>query len=137
MSISQEKAPKKILVIDDEPHIVSYLEALLQDNGYTTSSASNGAKGMEEVKRFKPDLVCLDITMPEQSGLRFYRNLKEDPEYKSVPVVIVTAVTGLGGNPEPFKQFVNTRRQFPAPEAFFSKPIDRKEFIESIGQILA
>ncbi len=129
-------AKKKILIIDDERSVVAYLETLLQDNGYETVSAENGRVGFEKAKSEKPDLVCLDITMPEESGIRFYRNLKDDPDLAGTPVVIVTAVTGDGGDPEPFKKFISTRKQVPAPEAFFSKPIDRREFLDTVARVL-
>lgn len=128
---------KKVLILDDEPHVVAYLETLLQDNGYQTVSAANGREGMEKAQAEKPDLICLDITMPEQSGIRFYRDLKDNAELKQIPVVVVTAVTGYGGDPEPFKNFLETRRQVPPPEAFFSKPIDRQEFIDKVGELLS
>ena len=128
---------QKVLVVDDEPHVVQYLEMLLQDQGYTTVSAANGREGMEKAKEHAPDLICLDITMPEESGVRMYRNLKEDPELAAIPVLVVTAVTGLGGDPEPFKSFLNTRKNIPAPEGFFSKPIEREKFIEKVNQLLA
>jgi CheY-like chemotaxis protein len=127
---------KKILIIDDERSVLTYLETLLQDNGYETVCAENGKTGFEKALSEKPDLVCLDITMPEESGIRFYRNLKDDSELASTPVVIVTAVTGDGGDPEPFKKFISTRKQVPAPEAFFSKPIDREEFLGAVARIL-
>jgi len=130
-------ARRKILVIDDEPHVVAYLETLLQDNGYVTVSAADGLEGLEKVRSERPDLVCLDISMPEQSGIRFYRNLKDDPELSSIPVVVVTAVTGKGGDPEPFRRFLSTRRQVPPPEAFFPKPIDRQEFLETVAKLLS
>lgn len=132
----QASAKKKILIIDDERSVVAYLETLLQDNGYETVAAENGRIGFEKAKSEKPDLVCLDITMPEESGIRFYRNLKDDPELSATPVVIVTAVTGEGGDPEPFKKFISTRKQVPAPEAFFSKPIDRREFLDTVARVL-
>jgi len=130
------KTNKKVLVIDDEPSVMEYLETLLQDNGYETVGAENGRIGFEKAKSEKPDLVCLDITMPEESGIRFYRNLKDDPQLASTPVVIVTAVTGDGGDPEPFKKFISTRKQVPPPEAFFSKPIEQKEFLDTVAKIL-
>lgn len=135
--VDSQPAKKKILVLDDEPHVVTYLETLLRDNGYQTVSASNGREGMEKVQSERPDLVCLDISMPEQSGVRFYRNLKDDPQLSSIPVVIVTAVTGYGGDPEPFKRFVSTRKQVPPPEGFLSKPIDKQEFLDTIARILS
>lgn len=137
MKEQESGSKKKVLVLDDEPHVVMYLETLLQDNGYDTVSAANGKEGMEKVKMARPDLVCLDITMPEQSGIRFYRNLKEDPELQTIPVIVVTAVTGYGGDPEPFKKFISTRKQVPPPEAFFSKPIDKKDFVETVKRILS
>ena len=127
---------KKVLVIDDEQAVVAYLETLLQDNGYETISAENGRIGFELAKKERPDLVCLDITMPEESGIRFYRNLKGDPEISGIPVVVVTAVTGYGGDPEPFRKFLSTRRQVPPPEAFFSKPIVREQFLTEIERLI-
>jgi CheY-like chemotaxis protein len=128
---------RMVLVVDDEPHVVAYLEMLLQDQGYQTMSAADGREGLEKVRAHKPDLICLDITMPEESGVRMYRNLREDPDLAGIPVVVVTAVTGLGGDPQPLRKFLSTRRHIPPPEGFFSKPIDRQEFIEKVQEILA
>lgn len=127
---------KKILIIDDEKSIVLYLETLLQDNGYSTVSAADGVEGMERVRDENPDLICLDITMPEKSGIRFYKELREEPELADVPVIVVTAVTGYGGDSEAFKHFLDTRSQFPAPQRFFSKPIDRDEFLQAVRELL-
>ena len=128
---------RTILVIDDEPHVVAYLEMLLQDTGYRTISAANGKLGMEKAKQEIPDLICLDITMPEESGIRFYRKLKDDPALAHIPVVVVTAVTGLGGQPEPFERFFSSRKSVPAPEGFLSKPIDQEEFLGVIDEVLS
>ena len=59
MTHSPQNKKKKVLILDDEPHVVTYLETLLSDNGYETMSASNGREGMEKIKQDKPDLVCL------------------------------------------------------------------------------
>jgi CheY-like chemotaxis protein len=131
-----QNAKKTILVIDDEPNIVTYLETLLQDNGYTTLSAADGEEGLQMAKAQKPDLVCLDITMPKKSGVGFYRSLKEDSEIAGIPVVVVTAVTGYGGDSDGFKQFISTRDQVPPPEGFIAKPIDQEAFLKEIGKVL-
>ena len=128
---------KKILVVDDEKHIVTYLETLLRDNGYDTISACDGDAGLKEARSGKPDLITLDITMPKTSGVRFYRELKEDPNLASTPVVIVTAVTGYGGDPEEFKKFISTRKQVPPPEGYVAKPIDKQELLDTIKRLLA
>ena len=127
---------KKILILDDEPHVVTYLKTLLEDHGYLTSSAPNGIEGMKKAVSEKPDLITLDITMPEQSGIRFYRDLREDPELRATPVIVVTAVTGYGGDPEPFERFLKTRKQVPPPEGFVSKPIDKQEFLDLVAKLL-
>ena len=132
----ETKTRKSVLVIDDERSVVAYLETLLEDNGYETISAENGRAGFDIAKKERPDLVCLDITMPEDSGIRFYRNIKDEPELGKIPVVVVTAVTGYGGDPEPFRKFLDNRRQVPPPEAFFSKPIDRQEFLDAISRLI-
>jgi CheY-like chemotaxis protein len=131
-----EAKPRKILVIDDEPDVVRYLETLLQDNGYETLSAADGKQGFEKAKAEHPDLICLDITMPEKSGVRFYRELREDRELGDVPVVVVTAVTGFGGDPASFEQFLGSRPRLPAPDAFVAKPIDRDEFLSTVSRLL-
>ena len=130
-------AKKKVLVIDDEPDVVKYLEALLKDHDYLTVSAFNGNEGLLQARREKPDLICLDITMPEKSGIRFYRELKQDPALASIPVAVVTAVTYYGGDPEPFRRFLETRSQVPPPEAFIPKPIDREAFLQTVSRLVS
>jgi CheY-like chemotaxis protein len=134
--MSEAIQKKKVLVIDDEPHVVTYIKTLLEDNGYETATAADGREGMEVARREKPDLVCLDITMPEESGIRFYRNLKDDPELSATPVIVVTAVSYYGKDSEPFRRFLSTRRQVPPPEGFIPKPIDQKAFIETVSSVL-
>jgi CheY-like chemotaxis protein len=129
--------PKKILILDDEANVVTYLQTLLQDNGYDTVSAGNGSEGMEKMRSEKPDLITLDISMPEKSGVRFYRELKEDPELASIPVVVVSAVTGYGGKPEDFEKFLGSRKNVPPPDGFVPKPIDREELLKAIGNLLS
>ena len=129
--------PRTVLAVDDEPHVVAYLEMLLQDHGYATLSAADGREGLAKTRAHAPDLICLDITMPEESGVRMFRNLREDPELAGIPVVVVTAVTGLGGDPEPFMNFLNTRKHITPPEAFFSKPLEREKFLEKVSELLA
>ena len=127
---------KKILIVDDEPDIVSYLEMILQDQGFETATAGNGNEALEAVKRDRPDLVTLDISMPEASGTRFYKEIRTDPEFSAIPVIIVTAVTGLGGDKYAYESFISKRRLVPAPEAFFPKPIDREAFVEAVKGLL-
>jgi CheY-like chemotaxis protein len=132
-----QPARKKILIVDDEPGLVTYLETLLQDHGYETIAAVDGQSGLRKLRSEHPDLVTLDISMPETSGVRFYRNLKEDPELAKIPVIVITAVTGEGGDPQAFKQFISTRRQVPPPEGFLAKPVEPQALLRTIQDLLA
>ena len=128
---------KTILIVDDEPDVVSYLEMILRDNGYETLTAANGNEALKILRESRPDLVTLDISMPESSGTRFYVELKKDPELSSTPVFIVTAVTGFGGDKYGYEKFISHRRLVPPPEGFFPKPIDREGFIAAVNNQLA
>ncbi len=127
---------KKVLIVDDEPDIVSYLEMLLQDNGFRTVTAGNGNQALELVRKECPDLVTLDVSMPEASGTRFYKEVRSDPELRKIPVFIVTAVTGLGGDEHAYEKFISGRRLVPPPEGFFHKPIDRDAFLKAVKELL-
>jgi CheY-like chemotaxis protein len=127
---------KKILIVDDEPDIVSYMEMILQDNGYETIVAGNGNEALEKIRSEKPDLVTLDISMPEASGTRFYKEVRTDPELAGIPIFIVTGVTGMGGDKYAYENFISNRSLVPAPEGYFPKPIDRDEFLKAVREIL-
>jgi CheY-like chemotaxis protein len=128
---------KRILVIDDEPDERLYIATLLEDKGYITDTAEDGNDGLEKVAAHPPDLITLDITMPEKSGVRFYREIKSDSQFCKIPIVVVTGVTGLGGNPEEFQTFLSTRRDMPPPDGFVPKPVDREKFLTTISRLLA
>lgn len=101
---------KKILVIDDDPIIVKYLVTLLQDNGYDTCSAGGGVEAFEVLQQEKPDLITLDLDMPDEWGPRFYRRLSKHPELKATPVVVISGLAG--------------RHAIKNAVAFLNKPFD-------------
>lgn len=122
---------KRILVVDDDPNIVVYLTTLLEDSGFATLSAENGRQGMEIAIAEKPDLVLLDITMPEESGVKMFRRLQSEENTKDIPVIIITGIS------HDFKKFIETRKQIKPPAAYFDKPIEREELLEKIREILS
>ena len=87
--------PKKILTIDDDPYIVKYITEVLSDNGYETCSASNVEDGLVVLEREKPDLVTLDMEMPDEWGPRFYRKMAAHPDYKDTPVIVISGLQGI------------------------------------------
>ena len=126
---------KKILIVDDEPGVVAYLEMLLQDDGYETISAANGAEARRQVEAGRPDLITLDISMPESSGVRFFKELREDAQYGSIPVIVVTAVTGYGGDPYGYMKFMQKQASIGEPDAFFPKPIEKDAFLAQVREL--
>ncbi|MBT4497406.1 MAG: response regulator [Gemmatimonadetes bacterium] len=130
------KPAKKVLIVDDEPDVAGYLEMLLRDSGYDTATVGDGAAALESVRKEPPDLVTLDISMPKASGTRFYKEVRTDPALASIPVIIVTAVTGYGGDAHGYEKFISSRSMVPPPEGFFPKPIDREEFLAAVEKLL-
>jgi CheY-like chemotaxis protein len=121
---------KTVLVVDDDPDARDYLATVLKDNGFAAATAADGTEALRAIERARPDLVTLDITMPEQSGVAVYRKLKEDERLKGIPVIIVTGIS------DDFRQFISTRRQVPPPEGYLSKPVDHTQFLDMVRGLL-
>jgi CheY-like chemotaxis protein len=112
---------KKIMIVDDDPNIVSYLQEVFEDEGYETCTASDGSEAMEVVEQEKPDLITLDLEMPDEWGPKFYRNLSKSEKYKHLPVIVIS---GLSGN----------RYAIPKAVASFSKPFDRTGLLRAVKE---
>jgi CheY-like chemotaxis protein len=122
---------KTILVVEDEADETAYLGALFEDHGFAVISACNGQEGFEKAKSQHPDLITLDISMPEESGVRMFRDLQGDPATAAIPVIIITGIT------HEFKRFIETRKQVRPPAGYFDKPPARDELIAKINEILS
>ena len=85
---------KQILVVDDEADIVEFLTQLLEDNGYEVAVAYDGVQGMERVSKQRPDLILLDLQMPEETGTGLYRKLHNKKEYRDIPVIVISGLPG-------------------------------------------
>lgn len=127
---------KKILVVDDDPDVRLFTQTVLEENGYTPILAKNGAEGEEAVRKESPDLIILDVLMPKESGIRFYRNMKTGKDFKNIPIVMLSGIaeksflrsqkvlTEFGGDP------------VPNPEAYLEKPVDGDVLADTIKTIL-
>ena len=104
----------KILVVDDDPYIVKYMVDILSDNGYATCSASDGSEALDVLRREKPDLVTLDLEMPNEWGPRFYRKYSQKEEFKNTPVIVIS---GLDGHDQSIRKAVAAIRKPFEPEA--------------------
>ena len=125
-------AAKKILIIDDEPDVVAYLTAVLESNGYKSYSAADIKKAMDLVQKVSPDLICLDIEMPKETGISLYIKLQQEKELKHIPVMIISGI--IDSDKFNFRSYVKDE-SIPEPECFMEKPIDIKSFIWNIEQL--
>lgn len=83
--------PKRILVVDDEPHIVRLVQVNLQREGYEVLTAYDGVDALEKVAGEKPDMVVLDVMMPRMNGFEVLKKLKADDATRDIPVIMLTA----------------------------------------------
>ncbi len=118
---------KKILIVDDEPHVVKMLESRLRANGYNTASAGDAILAVQQARREKPDLILLDIMMPAGSGLTVIKNLKSMTETKDIPVIFITATTGEKVEQEAYEL---------GAAHFVRKPFDSADILKKIRSLL-
>ncbi len=123
-------ATKKILVIEDEEDIRSYIMTFFEDNGFQTLGAGDGAVGLDLANKEGPDLITLDISMPEKSGMKTLRELQENPATSAIPVVIVTGVS------DDLKQYIEHRKHLKPPAGYVFKPIETQELLETVNRLL-
>ncbi len=86
-----------ILVVDDDPLLRGAIAMILEDEGYTVELASDGIKALEAIAANKPDMILLDVMMPNMSGTQVLRELQESERTSSIPVIIMTAINGVAG----------------------------------------
>lgn len=90
-----ETSPSKILIVDDEIFNVDYMQQEIEDLGFDTICAYNGPEALKKVADEKPDLVLLDIMMPGMNGFDVLTRLKEDPQTRDIPVIIISAMSDV------------------------------------------
>jgi len=120
-------ADRKVLVVDDEIHIVHVVAIKLRNNGYEVASADNGAKAFELARTEKPDIIVTDFQMPIMTGLELVEKLRQHEETKDIPVIMLTA-----------RSFAVSREQQEQLQisGCLSKPFSPKELLGNIEDIL-
>jgi len=118
-----EGAPKKIMVVDDDPDIVEYLVGVFRERGYATCSATGGVQATEVLIKENPDLITLDLEMPEEWGPRFYNRYARMPEFKHIPVIVISGLPGI-------------HMAIPKAVATIPKPFDPAEVLRVVEQAI-
>lgn len=127
---------KKILIVDDELDMRIFLCNLLGNCGYEPIDAGDKDEGMQKAAKEKPALIILDVTMPRESGIQMYRELKENEELKDVPVIMVSTIDKKTFSFYQKLQRTNRDDRFPNPGAYLEKPLDADELIEVIRRLM-
>ncbi|MBF0511999.1 MAG: response regulator [Candidatus Omnitrophica bacterium] len=117
--------PKKILIVDDDKTMTTLVEGILRDKGYEVITSYDGLDAMIRIKTLKPDLILLDIMMPEINGYDVCSHLKFDEGFKNIPIIIITSR----------EQELDPRLSQLMGIDYMQKPVDTKLLIEKICKI--
>lgn len=118
---------KKILVVDDELDMLMVIKLRLEASGYEVITATDGLDGLNAARRVKPDLIVLDIMLPKMNGYKVARFLKFDEEYKSIPIVMLTALSGE----EDRSTGIET-----GADAYLTKPFETQQLLDAVREFL-
>ena len=123
---------KKILIVDDELDMRIFLCNLLGNCGYEPIDAGDKNEGMQKAVREKPALIILDVTMPKETGIKMYRELKEHEDLKNVPVIMVSTIDKKTFSF--YQKFQGTPRHkvVPDPGVYLEKPLEAEEIIKLV-----
>lgn len=120
--------PKTILVVEDNELNMKLFHDLLESQGYNIQQTRNGVESLKIARTQKPDLILMDIQLPEVSGLEVTKWIKEDDDIKQIPVIAVTAFA-MKGDEEKFRNG--------GCEAYIAKPISVNGFLETVARFLS
>lgn len=118
----------RLLLVDDEPGLREAVQAYLEDSDFAVEVATNGREGWERLQQCHPDLVISDIMMPQVDGYQFLKQMREDPRYKALPVVFLTAKGMTGDRIQGYQA---------GCDAYLSKPFDPDELVAIVTNLLA
>lgn len=122
----------RILVVDDDPDLVESVTILLEQKQHEVIPAYGGIEGLEKAKKEKPDAIILDVMMPDKNGYEVCKELKSDPEYQDIPILLLTAVASK------ISSTTYTHRMGMETEAddYVDKPVEAKELVRLVENLL-
>jgi len=116
-----------ILVVDDNPDIVTITKTILEGKGFEVQTAINGLEAFSRLEEKKPDLIILDVMLPQMDGLEVLRKIKETPDYLSIPVILLTAKVQHEDVLKGYKLGV---------DYYITKPFNSSQLINGINYVL-
>ncbi len=121
--VTDQRAGRKVLIVEDNELNMKLFNDLLEAHGYTTFQTKDGLEALSIARQHRPDLILMDIQLPEVSGLEITKRLKADEELRSIPVVAVTAFA-MKGDEEKIRQG--------GCEGYIAKPISIAGFMRVV-----
>lgn len=121
---------KTVLVVDDEEDIRDYLAAVLEDAGFRVITAADGNQAIERLREAPVDFVSLDLVMPNKSGMRFLREMRQNPAWASIPFVVVTAHAHDEQGKDDLQRILAERSS--GPGLCLEKPIQPEQYVETV-----
>lgn len=118
---------KKILIVDDEPNIVISLEFLMAQNGYNVFIARNGEQALDLIPEIKPDLILLDVMLPNRSGFEILQILRKEKETKHIKIILLTA----RGRDQDITKGITL-----GADAYITKPFSTRALVEKVKETL-
>jgi two-component system alkaline phosphatase synthesis response regulator PhoP len=124
---------KKILVIDDDPDLVEATSIILKSRKYDVSAAYGGIEGLEKAKNERPDLIVLDVMMPDKDGYTVCKELKADTDLSQIPVLLLTAVVSHIST----TRYTQQMGMETEADDYLDKPVEPQVLVERIEALLA
>lgn len=124
---------RRVLAVDDEVHYRYFLKVLLEKAGYVVKTARNGAEALEILRSWRPDVITLDVMMPGQSGLAFYGTVCSADVWKSIPVIMLSAVPVAVRN-HALATLALAQGPVPVPTACLEKPCTPEALLDAINR---
>jgi DNA-binding response OmpR family regulator len=118
---------KKVLIVDDEPNIVTSLEFLMERNGYEFQIARNGDDALMQVRSFEPNLILLDVMMPQRSGFEVCQAIRENPAWNTIKIIMLTAKG---------RDIEVTKGLALGADSYVTKPFSTKELLAKVREML-
>ena len=124
---------KKILIVDDDPDLVNAVTLILKSKKYEVAAAYDGNEGLAKAKTEKPDLIVLDVMMPDKDGYAVCKDLKADRALSNIPVLLLTAVASH----VPTTRYTQQMGMETEADDYLDKPVEPKVLAERIETLLA
>ena len=121
------RTPAKILIVDDDPDMVELLRLALTEAGCSTRTATTGREALAEAQRCSPNLVVLDLVLPDLNGFQVCETLRRNPATSSVPIILITVLTGH------FPRLVGVET---GANAYINKPFETQELVSCVDDLL-